>query len=221
MTLACRFFALLARAYVVWLGTLKVSIVMPDGTVLAPEQFAFGRQLFAICERDLLVLARMVRHTPFTALVALGRDGDWATAAGEALGCTIVRGSSRRGGSEALAELVKALDASPRPTALVVDGPLGPAGVPKGGALFCGGRTGRPVIPVGAAARRAIVFRSSWSGIFLPLPFTRAAFVCGEPIVLERPPRRGESASLLATLGERLALARKGALAAVGRPEAG
>ena len=213
--------ALLARLYAVWLGTLRVRIVLPDGRSVAPHEYVFASQIFALCERDLLAIARMTAETPFVALVALGRDGDWATAAAEALGCRVVRGSSRRGGARALAELVRTLSAVREPAVLVVDGPLGPSGQPKEGVLFCAAHTGRAIVPAAAAARHALVIRRAWSRIFIPMPFSRVAFVAEEPLVLGKAPGREESALLLALLTDRLARARARALREVGRGEAG
>ena len=219
MSFASRFFALLAWPFGLWLRTLRVTILLPDGNTLRPSDYEFRSQLFAICERDLLVLPRMTAETSFVALVALGRDGDFATAAAEALGVRIIRGSSRRGGTRALAALVRTLEGGADPAAIVVDGPLGPPGQPKEGILFCAGHTGRPIVPVGAAARYALVIRRAWSRIYLPLPFSRVAFVAGEPIELARTPPREEAGPLLALLAERLAKARAAALATVGREE--
>ena len=58
-----RIVALLARLYAVWLGTLRVKIVLPDGTSPAPSDYTFASQIFALCERDLLAVARMTAET--------------------------------------------------------------------------------------------------------------------------------------------------------------
>jgi lysophospholipid acyltransferase (LPLAT)-like uncharacterized protein len=210
-------FACLARLYARWLRTLRIRIVLPDGTVVAPSEYVFGPDLYAVCERDLLLLGRMTRETPITVMVALGRDGDWATAAARSLGCSVVRGSSRRGGTAALLSLVRTLSETKVPAVLVVDGPLGPSGVPKGGILHCGGASGRAVTPVGAAASPALVVKKAWSKIYLPLPFSRATIVVGEAILLERPPRAAERGPLLSLLEGRLRAAREGAVEDVER----
>ncbi len=86
-------------------------------------------------------------------LVTIGRDGDWAAALLHRLGCRVVRGSSRRGGAAAFKGLLDKIKGSDGPTAIVVDGPLGPAGEAKEGAVACGMMTGRPVVAIAAAAR--------------------------------------------------------------------
>jgi lysophospholipid acyltransferase (LPLAT)-like uncharacterized protein len=209
---ACR---LLARGARLWWKTLDVRILTHDGKTLAPAEYPFDRQIFAISERDLFVLPRMTEEVRFTSLIAPGRDGDLTTAVAVALGVDVVRGSSRRAGRAAVTELVHALDESAHPAAIVVDGPLGPPGEPKPGVLACAAATGRVVVPVAAAARRAVVLTPSWSKLYLPLPFTRAVIVCGAPIPAPAPGRAAR-AGLLDELRDALALARARALEACG-----
>jgi lysophospholipid acyltransferase (LPLAT)-like uncharacterized protein len=214
---SCR---LLAKGARLWWRTLPVRILTHDDRTYRPAEYPFDAQIFAISERDLLVLPRMTDETRFTALIATGRDGDLATAAAEALGLSVVRGSSRRAGHMAFSELVRALERNAGPAAIVVDGPLGPAGEPKPGVLACAAATGRCVVPVGAAARRAIVLTPSWSKLYLPLPFTEVVIVCGAPI--PAPPRgRAARAELLDELRAALTLARSRALEACREPRRG
>ncbi|MDX9736419.1 MAG: hypothetical protein RBU36_19980, partial [Thermoanaerobaculia bacterium] len=98
------------------------------------------------------------------------------------------------------------------PLALVVDGPLGPSGVAKGGAVVCAARTGRPLRPVGAAARRGLVLKRSWSRIWLPLPFSRVVVVVGEPLPVPAGMGRTDRERLATELTTRLAAARSRAL---------
>ena len=208
---------LLAVLYRAYFATLRVSGLLTDGTTMYPTEYHFGPELFALCERDALLLAGMSTYTPFTTLVAHGRDGDWATALLNRLGFDAVRGSSLRGGSQAVSELVRALCSTERPAAIVVDGPMGPAGTAKVGTVVVGMRTHRPIRALGVAALREIVFRRTWSRIFLPLPFTRVVIACDDPLPVPTSAEPGEVAALTEELTRRLALMRRCALAAVGR----
>lgn len=164
--------AILYRRYY---GTLKIVGLLADGTTCTPETYPFPPEIYAVSERDSFALAGIVSARRFTVLVTLGRDGDWVSAALQRLGCTIVRGSSKRGGPEALAAMIRDQQESPGATAIVVDGPLGPAGVAKPGAAILAARTGRPLYAIGAAARRAVTLRRTWAGMFIPAPFTIVA----------------------------------------------
>ena len=212
---------LLGRAYRGYFATLRVEGLLGDGRTVRPGGYAFGREIYALSERDALALAGIGTYAPMTALVSFGRDGDWAAALLGRIGFRPVRGSSLRGGSQAVAEMVRDLRGSDAPAAIVVDGPLGPVGEAKPGIVVLGMRTRRPVRALGAAARREIVFGGSWSRIFLPLPFTRVVIACDDPLEPPATPAREEVAAAARALTARLALMRRRALAAVGRGEDG
>lgn len=189
-------------------GTLRLRALLADGTEVAPATYPFGGEVFALSEGDALALAGFLSKARMTVLVARGRDGDWATGLASRLGARVVRGSTRRGGERALREL---LGEAEGPAAIVVDGPLGPRGVAKGGALLLGWRTGRPVRALGVAASRAWVFEKSWSRLHLPLPFSTVAIALEAPI---GPPPGGVPAraaldAATAELTRRLAVARE------------
>ena len=163
-------------------ATWTLDALLPDGTRIPAAAYPFARQIFAVCERDAIALSALMAGRGFTVLAAHGRDGDLAAMLLEGIGCRVVRGAARRGGARALRRLVAALAVSDRPAGIVVDGPLGPPEVPKPGVLFCARETGRPVVPLGVAARRKVVFARSWSGIYLPLPGARIVIACGESL---------------------------------------
>jgi lysophospholipid acyltransferase (LPLAT)-like uncharacterized protein len=206
-----------ARLYSLYFATLRVRGFMPDAAASTPDEYPFGPELLAACERDALVLAGLTARRGFTVLVAHGRDGDWAATALETLGCRVVRGSSRGGAVQALIDFVDALGPSGLPAAMVVDGPLGPAGQAKGGIIACAARTGRPVRAVGAAARWRVVFPHTWSGIYLPLPFSRVFLVCSEPMVVGKDASRAAVEAAARRLSDDLADTRARALAGVAR----
>lgn len=209
----------LGRIYGALHGTLRVEALLPDGSRVTPATYPFGREVFALCERDAIALGGALGRARFTTLIAPGRDGDWATEAVEAFGCRVVRGATERGGARALAKLLRELPDDDGPLALVVDGPLGPSGVAKGGAVVCAARTGRPLRPLGAASRRAIVVGRSWSKIWIPLPFARVVVVVGEPLPVPAELDRDGRERLAAELTTRLAETRRRALAEVAKRE--
>lgn len=209
----------LGRLYGALHGTLRLEAIVPGGARTTPATYPFGREIFALCERDALALGGILGCARFTTLVAPGRDGDWATDAAEAIGCRVVRGATERGGTRALARLLRDVPADDGPLALVVDGPLGPSGVAKGGAVVCAARTGRPLRPLGAAGRRAVVVGRSWSKIWVPLPFSRVVVVVGEPLPVPAGLDRAGRERLAAELTARLAEARTRALEELAKAE--
>lgn len=65
---------------------------------------------------------------------------------------------------------------------IVVDGPLGPYHKVKPGAVVLAQRTGNVIIGVGVASCWRMALQKRWDRYTIPLPFTRAAMVFGEPI---------------------------------------
>jgi len=87
----------------------------------------------------------------------------------------------RRGSQVALdrmiAEVRRGYDA-----ALAVDGPLGPYHKVKHGALVLAQKTGKPIVPVATASAWKLVSKKRWDRYTIPLPFTRAVILVGEPM---------------------------------------
>jgi lysophospholipid acyltransferase (LPLAT)-like uncharacterized protein len=69
--------------------------------------------------------------------------------------------------------------------AFTIDGPRGPACVAKPGAVTLARHTGQAILPFHIAARRSVKL-PSWDRLEIPLPFTRAVAVVGEPIYVAR-----------------------------------
>ena len=215
---AKRLGGLLAHLFRAYYATLRIRVLLLDGTVIRPADYPFSRELFALCERDSLALAGMVAKARFTVLVAKGRDGDWASAVLERLGCRVARGSSLRGGTRALKELLDAVHGSTGPAGIVVDGPLGPAGQAKGGVILCGMHVGSPVRALGAATAHRITFRKSWSRIYLPLPFSRVTVAVDDPLPSLEACQVDEVEDFAHLLTQRLAVMQGRATTALRRP---
>ena len=206
--------AVIAWVYAGYYRTLRLQGILPDGSTLHPAAFPFASQIFAICERDLPAVMGLAGRGHFTVLVAQGADGDWVASVAERLGCHVVRGSSRHGAPAAMLALVGAA-VEGRPGVVTVDGPVGPAGVAKPGAIAWAAATGRPVLPVAAAARPALRLPATWSGMYLPLPGARVTLVMAPQVEAAGLTSRVSRSEACRVLTERLALARQRALQAI------
>lgn len=113
-------------------------------------------------------------------MVSRSRDGELIARVNLRMGFRNVRGSSSRGGREALQELVDLVKAGGQ-AAIMVDGPRGPAHEPKAGGVIAASRTGAPLVPIGCSASPAIRARS-WDRTLIPLPFARVVVSLGEPM---------------------------------------
>ena len=107
----------------------------------------------------------------FQVMVSLSRDGELLAGALPVLGLGAVRGSSSRGGREAL-EACAARLTEGRSVALAVDGPRGPQHEPKAGAAVLAARVGRPILLLSAEVRPAARLRS-WDRLEIPWPLAR------------------------------------------------
>jgi lysophospholipid acyltransferase (LPLAT)-like uncharacterized protein len=96
-------------------------------------------------------------------------------------GFRAVRGSSSRGGSIALSEMIEALQGTNRWAALTPDGPRGPARRSKPGIAQLAEALGAPVLPAGTSSTRPRFLRS-WDRYLLPMPFSRCVVLFGSPI---------------------------------------
>lgn len=175
--------ALLALVARLWLATLRVRVhgaEMLEGEGAAVLAFFHGTQL---------LLHKLRRRTKTCVMVSHSRDGELQAAALRTLGFDVVRGSSSRGGARALAAMVHRLREG-ADAVFAVDGPRGPYGVVKPGALALAEKSGARVIPAGAAARRGVVLERAWDRFVLPWPFTRVDIVLGAPVA----PSAGASA---------------------------
>ncbi len=158
----------------VWVRTLRVTVsgVEPDPRRRWVLAFQHGTQ-FALLgwapRRDTAVL------------VSLSADGDLQAAALPRLGLVVRRGSSSRAGARGLLALIRTMRDG-LDGAFAVDGPRGPRGVVKKGAVLAARRSGGILVPMGASARHALVLRRAWDHFLLPLPFTRVAIVLGDAL---------------------------------------
>jgi lysophospholipid acyltransferase (LPLAT)-like uncharacterized protein len=120
------------------------------------------------------------RHYHAVIMVSRSWDGDLIDACLRRWGFDTTRGSSSRGGKEALAEMIDIVKERDWNSALAVDAPRGPARTAKIGAVILARETGRPVAPLVSWATRKIQF-GSWDGMILPLPFSTIVLSFGKP----------------------------------------
>lgn len=130
--------------------------------------------------QQLPLLQRHRGRRDIEVLVSLSEDGRLLFEALRRCGLSAVRGSSSRGGAEALEELLYRLGAG-RCVALTPDGPRGPRHSVAPGVVALARWSGRPIVPVAAACSRAWVL-PSWDRFIVPWPASRVAVGYGEPL---------------------------------------
>jgi len=115
-------------------------------------------------------------------LVSQSMDGDLIAASGGRVGMKMIRGSSRRGGSQATRELIDKIE-NGNSIAIAVDGPTGPVGVPKKGVIEIAKMTNTSIIPMVWHGDSPLMLKiPTWDKLQIPLLFVNTVAVYGEPI---------------------------------------
>ena len=123
---------------------------------------------------------RKFRYLSLSIMISKSRDGDWIAPVVQWLGLRPVRGSSTRGGKEAMAAMVQ--DLAQNQAALhIVDGPQGPKAEIKAGLIRLAQLSKAAIVPIYISVDRAWVARS-WDRFIVPKPFSRVLVRFGEPI---------------------------------------
>jgi lysophospholipid acyltransferase (LPLAT)-like uncharacterized protein len=121
-------------------------------------------------------------------LISRSRDGQLIAEVARRLGLTPVRGSTTRGGIEAVRQILRA--GGRGHVGVTPDGPLGPRRRVQPGVVYLAARTGLPVVPVGFGFQRALRM-ASWDRFVVPGPWTRVTCVSLAPFVI--PPEAGRA----------------------------
>jgi lysophospholipid acyltransferase (LPLAT)-like uncharacterized protein len=129
------------------------------------------RFLYCVWHDDILMTVFCGRPKKMAGLVSPHQDGSYLADAMQRVGITSVRGSSKRGASRAMRELLDRV--RDLHVAITPDGPRGPRRQMKTGIIFLASRSGRAIIPTAYACRRAWRIRGNWTDMQLPMPFTR------------------------------------------------
>lgn len=165
----------------VWLSTLRVRFVATPAYLAALADSNRAPLVFAFFHGTQFSLLAWPRPRKTTVMVSHSKDGAMQALALGVQGFTVVRGSSSRGGARGLRELVATLR-SGNDAAFAVDGPRGPYGVAKAGAVLAARAADARLVPLGVACTRALVLEKAWDRFLLPLPFTRVVVRAGDPL---------------------------------------
>lgn len=185
----------------IWLvantGALFVRTLAPMWRVRVEERQRYDRArelapqlIFAFWHGRLLPLLYAHRDENIHVLASEHADGEMLGQTIRRLGYGHVRGSSTRDGMRALRELSEKVRAG-FDVGLTVDGPRGPRGVVKSGAIEVARQTGAVIIPLTSASDRHRVF-NSWDAFELPYPGARVVVRYGEPMQVDPNADRAE-----------------------------
>lgn len=134
-------------------------------------------------------------------MISQSQDGELISDACKALGYLTARGSSGKGGSKAVRDMIKL--SKIHNLALTPDGPKGPPQTFKDGLVFVAKATKLPIVLVTADVSREVVF-NSWDRFRLPLPFTKILVNYSQPFSVPRDADKMEVINSLTELMNKL-----------------
>jgi lysophospholipid acyltransferase (LPLAT)-like uncharacterized protein len=157
--------------------TLRVDRVGEENLVSIQKKHK--NVIYAFWHGRMLILAYSHRWQKIHILISQHRDGEFIARIIHRLGFVSVRGSTTRGGSKAIFEMCEKV-ASGYDVGVTPDGPKGPRFKVQPGTIYMAQRSGLPIIPITASAKKRWTL-STWDGFIIPKPFSRAAVMLGEP----------------------------------------
>jgi lysophospholipid acyltransferase (LPLAT)-like uncharacterized protein len=160
--------------------TCRYQYVEHDNYIEPHQPFVYG-----FYHQNLLsTLFAHYKKNTFVVMVSASKDGDLISAPIEAMNHLTVRGSSSRGGVEALKKMIRLIQDG-HPGAITVDGPRGPYKDIKEGIFQLSRLANIPIIPVISYPQNYFTFKKSWDQFRLPWPWTKIVTVKGSPIYVD------------------------------------
>lgn len=162
-----------------WMATVRYRY-RPLGRNVDPWRSGLdGRYIYAFWHENMLVPAYQYGRPDIWVLISQHADGQMIAEVCRHLGFRLVRGSTTRGGAEAVRQMLKL--GREAHLAITPDGPRGPRRQVQAGLIYLAARTGLPIIPIGIGFRSAWRMRS-WDRFAVPRPWSFASCVTSEPI---------------------------------------
>lgn len=162
-----------------WSRTIRAKRVgMYEDSV---KLFNSGGVIYGFLHGEQFILYRLHENRGVAIMTSLSRDGELQAGILKKFGYKTVRGSSSRGGAEALINMIEIIRRDKGSAAFAVDGPRGPFEKVKPGIIYLAMKTGRPIIPMRVLYSSARTLEDAWDKYKVPLPFSSATIIYGEP----------------------------------------
>ena len=136
------------------------------------------------------------RNQKFSALVSQSKDGSLLANSLVKWGYKVERGSSHKGGKEALNTLLKN-SKNNFSVSITPDGPTGPPREMKAGAVITAQRSEIPLVLCGVAYKKKYIF-NSWDKFEIPKFFSKVVVKYSKPIMVSNKLDRNETSKIIA-----------------------
>jgi lysophospholipid acyltransferase (LPLAT)-like uncharacterized protein len=167
-----------------WFGTVRVDILNRTRFEQVTRDPATGNIVAGAWHRNAIFLFYYFRTLgPRGVMISRSKDGDLVAQVARRFGYTTMRGSSSKGGTQALQQMIAYMKETheKRLCGTPVDGPRGPARIMKKGMLAVAKETGVLFVPVACSGTRVLTFHKAWDKSMIPLPFSKMVIDFGEP----------------------------------------
>lgn len=180
------------RAVLCWIAANYVRLVWHTGkwqTINGdiPNDFVRDGRPAIICfwhGRLLMMPYAWPSKRPFFMLISQHPDGQLISRTVSHLGIQTIAGSTTRGGTGALREIVRTLNEG-NYIGITPDGPRGPRMRASAGVINIARLTGAPLLPASVSSRRGKWFKG-WDRFLLAAPFSGGTIVWGEPLTITK-----------------------------------
>ncbi len=168
--------------YRLWCSTLRFT---ESGREAVDGMAAAGTiMMFPVWHDEVFPIMYMRRALRIVTVVSQSSDGEYLARLLKSLGMTTVRGSSSKGGIQALLRASSLMRREGYNCCFGVDGPRGPRHIAKPGAVILAFRSSAQIVPIRVFMKNSKRF-GSWDRFQLPWPFTRVHLSWGEPYTVE------------------------------------
>ncbi len=162
------------------------------------DELVYRKQNFVLAfwHGTMLMPWYLHKNQNFSALVSQSKDGAILANSLVKWGYKVERGSSHKGGKEALNTLLENSKQN-YSVSITPDGPTGPPRVMKAGAIITAQRSGIPLVLCGVAYKKKYIF-NSWDKFEVPKFFSKVVVKYSKPIIINSELSRDETSKIIA-----------------------
>lgn len=161
-------------------ATVKRSMSYADPETNPYRLPSHGTFIYSVWHDSLLMPLFLGRQPRTVALVGRHIDGGFLAESMKSLNIATIRGSSSRGGAEAVHQLLE--NHEDYHIVVTPDGPRGPRREMKPGVAYLASRTGKPVVATAFACRKFWSLGTGWTTLSIPKPWTTVYAMAGEAL---------------------------------------
>ncbi len=159
--------------------------------------------IFALWHQNIIGALTAYKDKPHAMIISPSKDGQLVANACSKFGHYPVRGSSSRQGGSALKGMISKLRSN-IPGAITVDGPKGPAHVPKKGIFELAYLSKTPIVPLILLPESYWSIESAWDKFRIPRPFSTIYVKHGTKIYPNKNDKEKSFDHLIAALRDEL-----------------